>query len=209
MLPDYQELKTLCPNVSRETLDKLVEYISLLTKWNKSINLISRRTLSQNIFKRHILDSLSIISFIPNKDLKIIDVGSGAGFPGIVLGILGYQICLVEINIKKVVFLKEIVNNLKLLNVKVIQEDIKKLNNKHDIKPDIITSRAFSTIKNIIEWTAGIKSADTKYILLKSHKQYEEEIKAAETKWSFKLKAYENKYSNEGVIIELKDVVLK
>ena len=87
-------------NVSRETLNGFYEYKSLLSKWNKKINLISKHTLV-DIWERHFLDSYQILKLIGNKK-RILDIGSGAGFPAIVCAICSNNnFDLVEINQKK------------------------------------------------------------------------------------------------------------
>jgi 16S rRNA (guanine527-N7)-methyltransferase len=76
--------------VSREAYAKIIEYEKLLLKWNKTINLVSAKTL-QDITNRHILDSLQLLMYM-DKDSKVIDLGSGAGFPAIILSIAGVDV---------------------------------------------------------------------------------------------------------------------
>ena len=103
-------------NVSRETINSLCEYESMLSKWNSKINLISKNTLA-DIWNRHFLDSGQIVNYVDASGKKWVDVGAGAGFPGLVIALLlrdrkiDCDIVLVEKNTKKVFFL-----NLKLLN---------------------------------------------------------------------------------------------
>ena len=94
--------------VSRETYEKLCAFEEILIKWQNSINLISRSTI-KSIWSRHFLDSAQLYSFVRNVEGNIIDFGTGAGFPGMVLAIMGKKnIHLVESDHKKCVFLKEI-----------------------------------------------------------------------------------------------------
>src|SRR5579864_8505796 len=90
-------------NVSRETLDRLVSYVELLTTWNARINLVGPRTLG-DIWRRHVLDSAQLYPHIPQGTHLLIDLGSGAGFPGLVLSILGIpEVHLVEADARKAV----------------------------------------------------------------------------------------------------------
>ena len=91
--------------VSREVYEKLIKYCELLCKWNNAINLISSKTID-DILERHVLDSLQLLKFIKNKNISIIDIGSGAGFPAIILSIAGVSdVTLIESDSRKAAFL--------------------------------------------------------------------------------------------------------
>ncbi len=93
--------------VSRETLARLEAYADLLTRWSARINLVGRDTLV-DLWRRHILDSTQLHRFIPNSARSLIDLGSGAGLPGLVLAILGVSgVELVEADSRKAAFLRE------------------------------------------------------------------------------------------------------
>ena len=93
--------------VSRETLARLEAYVDLLTRWSVRINLVGRDTLA-DLWRRHILDSAQLHRFIPSTAKTLIDVGSGAGLPGLVLAILGVAgVELVEADSRKAAFLRE------------------------------------------------------------------------------------------------------
>jgi 16S rRNA (guanine527-N7)-methyltransferase len=127
-------------NVSREVKEDLLNYQNLLLKWNKAINLISRNS-EKDIWARHILDSLQLLKYIDFLD-NIIDIGSGGGFPGIVLSIGGVKnIALVESDKKKSVFLARAA---KLSLNKIIIID-KRVDEKFTMNCDILTSRGFSS----------------------------------------------------------------
>ena len=88
-------------NVSRETIDQLTLYLALLEKWQPRINLVSSSTLAF-AWHRHVLDSAQLVSFLPENDAHILDIGSGAGFPGLVLSIItGNRLTLVETDQRK------------------------------------------------------------------------------------------------------------
>ena len=96
-------------SVSRETIEKLETYATLLLRWQSKINLISTNSLQQ-AWHRHFLDSAQIYLMSPKKAASVIDVGTGAGFPGLVLSIMGMKnVQLVEQNKKKCAFLYEVI----------------------------------------------------------------------------------------------------
>ena len=134
--------------VSRETYGKLCVFHKNLVKWQKSINLISKNTI-KNIWERHFLDSAQLFIFVKDVKGNIIDFGSGAGFPGMVLAIMGKQdIHLVESDYKKCVFLKEIAmlteTDITIHNCRI--EDLNFIN------VDLITCRALAPLNNLIDY---------------------------------------------------------
>ena len=123
--------------VSRETITSLKKYEDILINANKSLNLIGKSTIN-NIWTRHFLDSVQVIDFIDKNDRTLIDLGSGAGFPGIVLAIalkdrkIPVKIKLIEKSPKKVKFLKSLVDefnlNVDVMNKNILKEQIKFFN---------------------------------------------------------------------------------
>lgn len=145
-------------DVSRETINKLIEYEKILLTWNKKINLIGSST-ENNIWVRHFLDSAQLKDFLTD---GVLDVGSGAGFPGMVLSILGVKkVMLLEKNFKKCTFLNYVISTLGLDCV-VINKDVKDLN----MDVEVVVSRAFADVGKIISLTKGINHK--KMLLLKS-----------------------------------------
>ena len=133
-------------NVSHETLEKLVIYFDLLNVWQKKMNLVSNNSLV-NSETRHFLDSAQLYIFCKNLNGNIIDFGSGAGFPGAVLSILGAsKIFLVESNKKKCNFLtilkKETNSNFNILNSRIEDLDF--------LDPSLIVSRALTSTKQLL-----------------------------------------------------------
>lgn len=186
--PKESEILEICSqnykNVSRETFLNLEKYFQLILKWNKSINLISRSE-EHDIWPRHILDSLAIMKYISHDD-KIIDIGSGGGFPGIVIGVLGNNILLIEIVAKKCAFLNQMKTSLSLNNLNVLNYDLNKVTNdlvvetfaksaknsslnsnadanQDDFKKITITSRAFAKVKDILDMTTLIRCNNFDY----------------------------------------------
>lgn len=188
--------------VSREIFIKIIEFKNLLLKWNKTINLISTKT-SDNLMNRHILDSVQLLSFI-EKGSKIIDLGSGAGFPAIILSISGVEdITLIESDSRKAAFLlqasKISSNNIKILN--------KRIENIESLQCDIITSRAFAELTSIFEYSSKIK-VKSKFLLHKGA-GYKNEIAKAEKHWLFNRTVHDSITSETGKILEITDLTRK
>ncbi|MCC7046403.1 MAG: 16S rRNA (guanine(527)-N(7))-methyltransferase RsmG [Alphaproteobacteria bacterium] len=94
-------------DVSRETLDRLAAYVELLKRWQARINLVAASTLD-DVWRRHILDSAQLYRFVEPKSARLYDIGSGAGFPGLVLAIMGLSdVHLIESDRRKIEFLRE------------------------------------------------------------------------------------------------------
>jgi 16S rRNA (guanine527-N7)-methyltransferase len=134
--------------VSRETYEKFEIYYETLLKWQKSINLISNSTIG-NIWVRHFLDSAQLYDFTKNISGNILDLGSGAGFPGLILAMMGNKnICVIESDQKKCTFIREVAmlsdTNIKIYNTRI--EDLS------FFKPNLITSRALAPLNKLIKY---------------------------------------------------------
>jgi len=201
----YKEL--LNYGVSRETFAKIEQFVSLILLWNKKMNLISKKT-EKEIWLRHVMDSSQLIEYLPETKFSMLDIGSGSGFPGVVLAILLQQknpeatIELVESIAKKTLYLNAVVSELDLKNTTVHNERIE--NGKY-ISPNIITARAVAVLNKLFEFTRNTVNSETELLLLKG-KTYETEILEAQKHWNFRYKVYKNKYSNDGVILRVTDL---
>lgn len=145
------------------------QYEALVKKWQKAVNLVSDSSLS-HIWERHILDSAQLYSYIPQSAKILVDMGSGAGFPGIVLAILNkvYQgtltdIYLIESDNKKCVFLTETARVLDV-GIHVINN---RLENIHNIKADVITARALAPVSQLLMYSQPFLKKNTQLLLLK------------------------------------------
>lgn len=189
-------------NVSRETLDKLDLYCKELLKWNGKVNLVSRKLTAYDIMNDHINDSAQLAEYIESKDSKILDVGSGGGFPGMVLCILGYTNCaMVELIKKKCVFLSHVLTELNLKGV-VVNGDVRKL----DGRVDYVVSRAVTSIAELVKMSEKSIDKETVVLLHKSKEQIKKEIPELGLGWRFKLQEFQNKYKNDGVIIKISEL---
>jgi 16S rRNA (guanine527-N7)-methyltransferase len=131
---DFQTLT----GVSRETLGRFESYAALIVKWQKAINLVGPKTLA-DIWRRHFLDSAQLWSLIPGGARTLVDLGSGAGLPGLVLALLGFpEVHLVESDQRKAVFLRESARELDLkVTVHAARAD-----SVTGVDADVVTARA-------------------------------------------------------------------
>jgi 16S rRNA (guanine527-N7)-methyltransferase len=151
--------------VSRETLAKLDQYAALLQKWQKTINLVSASTLPQ-LWVRHFLDSAQLFPLIPASAKTVLDFGSGAGFPALVLAILGVpQIHLVESDARKCAFLRVVAVECGLSNVTVHNQRIEAV----QLPPvDVMTARALAPVQKLLDWGRPFAHAETLALFPKS-----------------------------------------
>lgn len=185
--------------ISHITLEKIIEFKKLLLRWNKSLNLISNSTL-KNIINRHILDSLQLLNFF-NKSSTIIDLGSGAGFPGIVLAIAGVKnVTLIESNAKKSAFLFH-ASKLFCKDTIIINDRIENIDNLHC---EIVTSRALGNLCTIFQYSSKIKIK--KKLLLHKGSNYKKEIIQAQKHWLFNKIVHDSLTSKTGKILEINNI---
>ena len=168
-------------NISKKNEEKITTFIDLALEFNKTHNIFVRKN-AKEVFEKDIVDCLPLTSEILDKE-SVLDLGSGGGFPGILIGILkpNNKVCLVESSSNKCYFLKKTVHELSLKNVFIINSTISKNNNIG--KYDIITARAFANTEKIINITKNNTKPSTKYLLLKGTiKKLNEELEVLNTK---------------------------
>ena len=157
-------------NVSRETMICFDKYLDLLSDWQEKLNLVGSSTL-RDPWTRHILDCGQLARFIKKKDEKIVDIGSGAGLPGIILGIMGYKnLVLVESDFKKTVF---IIEALRKCNIQAVVEN-KRVEDLEGMQGKTIVSRAFAPIDKTLFLLSDVISTKTKIFFLKGRTAIEE-----------------------------------
>lgn len=164
------ELKKININITAEQLNNLDIYYNLLIEENKKYNLTSITDIDQ-VYLKHFYDSLTITKIINLSNQELCDIGTGAGFPGIVLKIMfpNLKLTLVESNTKKCKFLSLVVNKLNLKNVNIINERAEIYSKNVREKYDIVTSRAVAPLKHLLEYSIPLVKVDGNYIAMKSN----------------------------------------
>jgi 16S rRNA (guanine527-N7)-methyltransferase len=183
-------------SVSDTQSKKLLEYAQLIIKWNKIYNLTAIKTLD-DIINLHILDSLSIVNFI--KPTSLLDIGSGAGLPSIVLAIMIPNLKVVAVDSvgKKTRFMQFVKTTLNLDNFNVINDRVENIKNTQFLQ---ITSRAFTTIDDNIELSKHLIDKNGKFLLMKGNNWLDE-------KSTYQIKPYELKipfHSDKRFLLEIK-----
>ena len=194
-------------DVSRETLERLDEYSKDIILKNKEINLISKSTES-SIKSRHIADSMQTIDFIDKNDIRMCtDLGSGAGLPGIVLGIImsakkpKFKVIFYEKSYHKSNFLREMSKKFKL-NAEIYQKNIF---NEKNLITDVIISRAFKPLPVIFQ-IAKTNFKNFKYIILFLGKSGKKILKDAMKNWKFDYEERKSLTNDESIIVKISNL---
>ncbi len=157
--------------VSRETLDRLQAYVALLAAWNRRINLVGANTIG-DVWRRHILDSAQLMPLLPSTTRVVVDVGSGAGLPGLVLAILGVpEVHLVESDQRKAAYLRE-AQRVTDAPVTVHAQRAERL---APLAADVIVARAVAPVDNLLLMVDKFRVPHTICLFLKG-KGVEEEL---------------------------------
>ncbi|NDF12927.1 MAG: 16S rRNA (guanine(527)-N(7))-methyltransferase RsmG [Proteobacteria bacterium] len=158
----------------------LSQYVAMLLKWNKTLNLIGRSTVD-DVWERHIDDSLQLLAHIPADAKNLVDFGSGAGLPAMVLALAGVpNVHMIESNYRKCAFLKEASRTLHagatILHARIEEVDA--------FEADVITARAFASLTEIFAYAKPFLHEKTVMVLPKGETA-DREISEAEKKWKF------------------------
>ena len=192
-------------SVSRETIIGLNTYENMLVDANKSLNLIGKSTIS-NIWSRHFLDSYQVIDLIEENDKILMDLGSGAGFPGIILGLamkekkIPIKIKLLEKSKKKTAFLNQAINKLEI-NAEVINKDAMQTN--VILEENVFIARAFKPLEIILALIHNNAKNWRKILIFQGRTGREELLRASKT-WDIKYKQRQSITSNDSSILEIK-----
>lgn len=207
MFPVKQNLSFL--EEMRPELEKFSEF---LLKWQKSVNLISPNTIP-HLWKRHIIDSAQLYPFIPDSARLLLDMGSGAGFPGLILAMVNQHlggplktIVLVESDIKKGIFLNEA--------ARVFQLPVRVLNKRMELvkpadlngqKVDVLTARALAPVPVLLKLSQNIRTPETMCLFLKGE-QVAAEMKEVSSQSDWEVSSYPSVSDSKGVIIQMRGV---
>jgi 16S rRNA (guanine527-N7)-methyltransferase len=201
-------------DVSRETIDKLDLYFRLLKKWQKSINLVSNSTLSSG-WERHFEDSAQLLPFIDENVKYIYDIGSGAGFPGLVLAIArpDIEVHCIESDGRKCSFLRTVARETGV-SVKIHTERVESVASELPA-PDLITARALASVEKLADlcspWVlaSGESGGKASKMLLLKGRGAEQEIDQAKNMYDFNTKLERSVTDHEAHILILSEFMRK
>lgn len=207
---DLQAVASVWP-VSRETLQKLEQYVALLRQWQPRINLVAPSTMS-DIWVRHVADSAQSFAIIPHAKTWI-DIGSGAGFPGLVIAILLAEqgsgtVDLIESNGKKCAFLNAVIRETRIrdtgLLINVHQGRIEKV--LPSLKtPAVICARALASLDGLLRLTEPLLNHECVGLFSKG-RDHSNEIKQAQLNWTFDVVSTKSRFEDNSALLSVSNV---
>jgi 16S rRNA (guanine527-N7)-methyltransferase len=191
--------------VSRETLGRLRVYLRLLKKWQATINLVGRRSL-EDAWRRHMLDSAQLARYIPPRGAGgapvIVDIGSGGGFPGLVLAIMGAGVVhLVESNRRKCAFLATVARET---NTEVTIQPLR-VESLTPFAADIVTARSLAPLDQLLAFAEPLVGGEGECLFLKG-KKGDEELTEAAKKWNMRVERFASDSDSSGVVLRLRQI---
>lgn len=185
-------------DLSSATRDRLVAYIDLLRFWQRRINLVAASTLTDP-WRRHILDSAQLVRWLPADTGVVVDLGSGAGFPGLVLAIVAERpVTLVESDGRKAAFLLE-ATRLTAAPARVVNARIESL---RDLRADVITARACAPLPRLLAYAQPLLVKDGCCLLLKGGSVADELTQVGET-WRMRVERFPSLADAHGCVLRV------
>ncbi|WP_293337449.1 16S rRNA (guanine(527)-N(7))-methyltransferase RsmG [Parvibaculum sp.] len=186
-------------------MDRLAQYESLLLKWQKSINLVSAGTLPE-LWRRHMLDSAQLAGLAPEGALRWVDLGSGGGFPGLVIAILlaerpGFEMHLVESDQRKCIFMREVAR-VTGAPATIYNMRIEAFADK-GVTFDVVSARALAPLDRLLGWAAPLFGPETIGLFLKG-KGVEDELTLARKSWIFEADLHPSQSDPVGSVLKLR-----
>jgi len=190
-------------DVSRETGAALATYADLLVRWQRRINLVADSTVP-DLWWRHVADSAQVVAHIQEEVRTIADIGSGAGFPGLVIALMRpmFHVKLIESNAKKAAFLQEVLAQTGAGNVEILRRRAEDLSGW---TADAITARACAPLDKLLAMTAGIRGSDTICMFLKGQTA-ERELTDAREAWNMTAQIVPSLTNPDSVLLKLSEV---
>lgn len=190
-------------HVSRETMEQFQIYVDLLVEWQKKTNLIANSTVP-HIWRRHIADSIQCKTILPQKT-KWLDIGTGAGFPGIVLAILGtenqdFTVDMVESNNKKCTFLRRVIRETGI-NASVTSARIESVTKQFE-DCDVVTARALANLDKLFSMTHHWIEGGAVGLFAKG-RDYLKELEDCRGLWEFDLVKHQSQIEDQSVLLEI------
>ncbi len=190
--------------LKKTQVEKIDFFINSIINYNKHTNLVGKSTID-DMWNRHVLDCLQLTKHINNKKLKIIDMGTGAGLPGVLLSIAGYQKVLMIDSIKKKTdFVKKTIEDLSL-SAKIQNKRIEK---RPTSQHDVVVSRALSPLINLLTYARMYSNKNTTSLFLKG-RGVNNEIDLAMKKYFFDFKKIKSLSSAEGCVLQIQNIKAK
>lgn len=187
-------------SVSRETRDRLAALVALVVHWNRTINLISAATEAE-IWGRHVCDSLQLCNLIARHGSPAIDIGSGAGFPGLIAAIAtGRSFILVEADRRKAAFLSE-AGRLTQANIRVIPSRVEDLT----VTTEVLTARAVAPLSQLLRWSYPLMDAGAACLFLKG-RGVQDEINQAIRDWDMNITLHPSSTHSLSSVIQVRDL---
>jgi 16S rRNA (guanine527-N7)-methyltransferase len=183
-------------------LARLEGYAELLAKWQKTINLVARESLG-DLWRRHMLDSAALWPLLPTGARSLVDLGSGAGFPGLVLAIMGVpQVHLMESDARKCAFLAQAARQFAPGNVTIHHGRIEAI---APLAADVVTARALADLGQLLGYVARHLAPGGACLLLKG-RRVEDELTLAGQSWTMAVERFSNPAESSGTILRIKDL---
>lgn len=202
--------------VSRETLERLEMYAGLLRTWQKTINLVAPSTLEE-IWHRHFADSAQLMGLAPEAAIRWFDLGSGGGFPGLVLAIMAADraggerltFTLIDSDTRKCAFLAEVVRKVGLgpaVAVEILSQRIETDATRDKLgQADVVTARALAPLDRLLELAVPAFGQGSIGLLLKG-REAKSEVEAARRRWSFDYELHDSRTDAEGQIVVVREL---
>ena len=194
-------LRQLDPGVSRETLGRLEVMVETLLRWQKAINLVGRATLD-DVWTRHVLDSAQLAPLIPATTKSLADLGSGAGFPGLVLATLRSEldVTLIESDARKSAYLSEAARKMGLPKQPKIL--INRIEAAPPAQADVVTARALAPLGQLLTW-ADRHRANPAICLFHTGKDWRAELTGAMKDWEIECTPQPSVTDRDAVILRI------
>lgn len=188
-------------DVSRETLRRLEVLIETLGRWQKAINLVGRNTL-EGAWKRHIVDSAQVVRLIPTDASSLADLGSGGGFPGLVIAAMrpDLPLTMIESDARKAAFLGEAARKMELPKLPTVV--VKRIEAAPPVGADVITARALAPLDQLLEWSDRHRTERATCLFHKG-KGWQAEVDEAKKKWDFSPDAIASVTDRDAVILRI------
>ncbi len=188
-------------NVSRETLERLEAYVALLIKWQATLNLVAPSTLA-DVWRRHILDSAQVFALIDRPAEPLVDIGSGAGFPGLVLGIMGATaLHMIESDARKCAFLREAA---RITDTKATIHN-RRIEAVPGFAAATVTARALAPLTKLLDYAAPFLGSGGIALFLKG-KTWDAELTEARLTWRMAARGHESLSDDSGMILRIEDL---